>query len=174
MEKRKTFLPDMASWLCPPLLFLPAILCCYHVLAAAPEADLDTIAFFETRIRPVFADNCFGCHGPRKQESGLRLDSLQAVLDGGKFGHAVVPGKPDKTLLSLAVRHEDVLRMPPDRKLAHRQINDLVRWVESGAPWPNANGVARERKNSSGTPAPSSKDRAHWAFQKLVPATPPP
>src|SRR6185503_8440330 len=88
-------------------------------------------------VRPVLVENCQKCHGPAKQWNGLRLDSREALLRGGDSGPAIVPGKPDESRLIRAVRHtDDEFQMPPDSKLKDRQIADLVRWVEMGAPLP--------------------------------------
>src|SRR5438093_2505957 len=55
---------------------------------------------FEEKVRPLLAANCLECHGPKKQESGLRLDSRAAAIDGGDSGErAIVPGDPDRSLL---------------------------------------------------------------------------
>ena len=51
------------------------------------------VEFFEARVRPILVDQCMKCHGPKKQSSGLRLDSREAVLKGGESGPAVVPAK---------------------------------------------------------------------------------
>ena len=51
--------------------------------------------FFETRIRPVLVENCHSCHGPKKQMSGLRLDSREGLLEGGDKGPSVRLGDPD-------------------------------------------------------------------------------
>src|SRR4051812_9625695 len=61
--------------------------------------------FFETRVRPVLAEHCVACHGPKKQMSGLRLDSREALLEGGDKGTAVRPGDPEGSRLVQAVRH---------------------------------------------------------------------
>src|SRR5690348_4835638 len=65
--------------------------------------------FFESRVRPVLAESCFGCHGPKKQMSGLRLDSRDGLLKGGDNGPAVVPGDPEKSPLVKAVRRDGAL-----------------------------------------------------------------
>src|SRR5262249_22562425 len=70
----------------------------------SPEA----VRFFETKIRPVLASNCFRCHGYRANPKGnLRLDSLAGMLEGGDRGLAIVPGHPEKSLLIKAIQHED-------------------------------------------------------------------
>src|SRR6476660_8042179 len=70
--------------------------------------------FFEEKVRPVLAANCLECHGAKKQESGLRLDSRPAVIEGGDSGErAVVPGDPDRSLLVKAINHLGEYHMPP-------------------------------------------------------------
>src|SRR5438046_501734 len=66
--------------------------------AAKRVAD-EGVTFFEKRIRPLFVERCHKCHGPEKQTSGLRLDTRAGILDGGEHGPAVVPGKPEESLL---------------------------------------------------------------------------
>src|SRR5271154_4369842 len=86
--------------------------CCLTALAigGAPsisvsggEPDSNTQAarehFFEQNVRPLLAEKCYSCHGDKKQKGGLRLDSIEAILKGGESGPAVVPGKPDDSLL---------------------------------------------------------------------------
>jgi hypothetical protein len=129
---------------------------------AAGEAQGDSLPtaeqlrFFESNVRPVLVEHCQKCHGPTKQWSGLRLDSREALLRGGDSGPAMVPGKPGESRLVQAVRQtDDDLKMPPESKLTERQISDLVRWVEMGAPFPAGTDAANQRY----------RDPNHWAFQ---------
>ena len=102
----------------------------------ARAADPTPEEHFEAHVRPVLVDVCGKCHGDRKQQAGLRLDSRAAVLAGGDRGPAVVPGKPDDSRLIQAVRRAGELKMPPDKPLKPAQVEALVRWVEQGAVWP--------------------------------------
>ena len=63
-----------------------------RVLAAA-DADAAGVEFFETKVRPLLADNCFSCHGEEKQKGKLRLDSPAAIRAGGESGAAIEPGE---------------------------------------------------------------------------------
>ena len=110
------------------------------VRSAEPAAPSSTEAsrFFEARIRPLLIENCFKCHDDKKQRGSLRVDSRATLLSGGDQGAALVPGKPDQSLLVKAVRHEDELKMPPKKKLTKEQIADLTQWVRMGAPWPGS------------------------------------
>ena len=86
-------------------------------LADEPDSRA-AVDFFEQSVRPVLSASCQKCHGPQKQSSELRLDSREAILKGGSSGPAIVPGKPDESLLVQAVAHShDELKMPPRSKL---------------------------------------------------------
>lgn len=125
------------------------------VVRAETKPTAEQLRFFETSIRPLLLDKCFKCHGAEKQWGSLRLDSREALLLGGDSGPAVVSGKPKESLLIRAVRHEnEELKMPPkDEKLTERQIADLVRWIEMGAPF------SESKSTNSRT-----RDPNHWAF----------
>ncbi len=98
--------------------------------------DAQDAEFFEAKVRPVLFEKCFGCHGKARQQGGLRLDSLAAMLHGGGTGAAVVPGDPDKSLLVKAVHYDGALKMPPEGKLKPDEIASLSEWVKRGAHWP--------------------------------------
>jgi Protein of unknown function (DUF1553)/Protein of unknown function (DUF1549)/Planctomycete cytochrome C len=93
------------------------------------------IEFFENRIRPFLALECYNCHGAEKAEGNLRLDSRDALLRGGDSGPAIVPGKADDSLLIQSIKHQhEDFQMPMDRpKLADSVISDFVQWVNQGA-----------------------------------------
>ena len=58
--------------------------------AAEPKPPSpESVEFFEKSIRPILVENCAGCHGPKKQQAGLRLDTA-AGLAKGADGAAVV------------------------------------------------------------------------------------
>ncbi len=128
---------------------------------AARPLPPEQSAFFEREIRPLLAAECYGCHGEKVRQGGLRLDSREALLKGGGRGPAVVPGDPAGSLLLKTLDHAGALKMPPARKLAPAQVAALAAWVKQGAPWPAA-----------GTRSPGDP-RAHWAFQPVKrPAVP--
>ena len=126
------------------------------VRSAEPKAE--AIAFFEKEIRPLLVEKCQKCHGEKKQESGLRVDSLAALLKGGVSGPAIVPGKTDKGTLLAAVRHQGEMKMPPGGKLRDGQLTALSKWIGEGAAWPSDKVV-------SGVPQAADK---HWAFQPVA------
>src|SRR6185369_17724463 len=97
----------------PLLGLLVVILPAGGALRGQPASE--GVEFFERKIRPLLADNCYQCHSAgKKVRGGLRLDGKAAVLKGGDNGPALVAGQPDKSRLIQAVRYNDPdLRMPP-------------------------------------------------------------
>jgi cytochrome c553 len=122
--------------------------------------------FFETKVRPILVENCYSCHGEKKQRGSLRVDSLGALLEGGETSPAIVVGHPEKSLLMKAISYEDKeLKMPPTKKMAREQIDILEQWVKMGAPWPGSEkAVAPPRKGEFQI---TDKDRSHWSFQPV-------
>ncbi|MGZ0171379.1 MAG: PSD1 and planctomycete cytochrome C domain-containing protein [Planctomycetales bacterium] len=128
-------------------------------LAAERSFPSEDVAFFERKVRPVLVERCLKCHGAKKQDSGLRLDSRAAVLQGGDSGPAARVGAPGSSLLIEAVRGSGELKMPPDEALKPAEVDVLVKWVQLGLPWP------KEVPSSGGGVAAAD---AHWAFQAVV------
>ena len=93
---------------------------------------MEQVEFFEKKIRPVFVAECYECHGGKKQKGGLALDSREGLRDGGESGAAIVPGKPEESLLIRSITHADPdLKMPAKApKLDERVIADFVAWVK--------------------------------------------
>ena len=160
---------------CRPLIAFAAACAWLALLAAGSLADEPAPAItpeqeklFEEKVRPVLAANCLECHGAKKQESGLRLDSRTGVIDGGDSGErAVVPGDPGRSLLIKAVNHLGEYHMPPKRKLADDEIAALTEWVEAGVPWPATKTPVTEHKQSPHDLAKQHR-QSHWAYQPVT------
>ncbi len=132
-------------------------------LSPALLPGADGTEFFETHIRPVLAERCYGCHSSKLREpkADLRLD--------GPAPTVVVPGKPEESKLLKAISYTDFrLRMPPTGKLPDSVIADFNEWVKMGAPDPRP-AVAVAAK-----PLPPGLDlergRRFWAFQPVAAA----
>lgn len=140
---------------------------------AAPMITPEQERFFEEKVRPLLVTNCQECHSSKKQESGLRLDSRQALIDGGDSGQrAVVPGDPDRSLLIKAVNHVGDYQMPPKKKLTDEEISTLSEWVKFGLPWPSAASAPIETKMSAADLAKEHR-QTHWAYQPVRRPEPP-
>ncbi len=105
------------------------------LFASAGRAQID----FNRDVRPILAENCFGCHGldEKARKAGLRLDlaeSAYAVKDGGA---AIAPKHPEKSEVWRRVQSSDSSEsMPPPRsklKLSEQQKQTLKKWIEEGA-----------------------------------------
>ena len=134
------------------------------VLFSSSVWAADKEAFFETRVRPILVDRCVSCHGAKKQESALRLDSRDAMLEGGDSGPAVVAGDVDTSLLIEAIRR-DGLEMPPDEPLNDDEVEVLEEWVRQGAPWPTTDAPTAPALGDQD--AIGTISESHWAFQPV-------
>lgn len=147
--------------------------CCWTLLAACGElrgqsVDSSGFDFFEKQVRPLLAERCQDCHNRDAAESELQLDSREGMLRGGLRGPAIVSGQPDQSLLVRAIRHGELLKMPPKEKLSTAEIAAIVAWIRMGAPWPNAQPTARPA-GSQDDPQFTADQRSFWAFQKPTP-----
>src|SRR5258706_310298 len=103
------------------------------------------LEFFETKVRPVLAEQCFSCHGNlAKPKGGIRLDRKEFVFQASEEP-LVVPGHPEKSLLIKAIRHEGEHKMPPPpkTKLSASVIEDITTWVKLGAVWPDEKPIGK-------------------------------
>jgi mono/diheme cytochrome c family protein len=115
---------------------------------AAAESPLD----FEADIRPIFVRHCYGCHGPEKQDGGLRLDSLPAVRAGGDSGRPILGNSEFPSELLRRVQSSDMHeRMPLGAEpLSEQQLDTLRRWIARGAPWPEPPRIDRRAGSQGG------------------------
>src|SRR2546423_13714782 len=85
-------------------------------LALLPASRASAEVDFVKDIKPILEGTCMKCHVGEKPRGGLRMDTKENLLKGGKMVKVVlVPGKADKSpmykLVSLA--EDDENRMPP-------------------------------------------------------------
>jgi len=103
-------------------------------------AQANTDMYVKT-VQPIFANNCYRCHGGDNHRGGLQLDSKANILKGGKDGPVVVPGHPEQSLLVTLIRHEgpadDPKPMPPKGKLSDADIAAVTAWIKAGAVMPD-------------------------------------
>lgn len=129
-------------------------------LASAADMSPDQRAFFETKIRPVLVKQCYECHAQTAKKVGgkLLLDAPSEMIAGGESGPAMIPGKPDDSLIIQALRY-DGIEMPPKKRLSDQVVNDFVTWVKMGAPDPRADAPKVARST------PVSDKSAQWSYQ---------
>ncbi|MDG2223385.1 MAG: DUF1553 domain-containing protein [Rubripirellula sp.] len=111
---------------------------------------------YQTQIKPLLAEKCYSCHGALEQESSLRLETRELMMQGGDSGAAIVPGDADRSLIIERMTTDGFDRMPPAEQgaaMTADQIDLIRQWIESGA----------EAPHEAIPPAPSE----HWAFQPI-------
>ena len=128
--------------------------------------------FFESRIRPILVKHCYECHAAKAKsiKGGFRVDSASGTKRGGDSGQAVVPGRPEDSLLIQALRYDGV-EMPPSGRLPDNIVSDFEQWVADGAYDPRDD--AANVGPSAARTIDVERDRQIWPFKPLVRKRPP-
>lgn len=136
------------------LFVLGTLLGCGEGVPTSVEQSMSSLPKdidYNYHIKPILSDRCFACHGPdaQKREGDLRLDIAEgayAALSSGA-GHAIVPGKPQRSQLVQRILTADAEKvMPPPESnlsLTEQEKAVLIRWIEQKAAY-----------------------KPHWAFTK--------
>jgi len=144
------------------------LLSLFVTAACLLQAQDPAAEFFEMKVRPLLAKNCFACHTQSKM-GGLSLTSREEVLKGGNSGPAIKAGDPDRSLLIQAIRQtHEKLKMPPAGKLADAEIELLAKWVKDGAAWPEHKAAPKAEGYKI-----TAEQRAWWSFQPVRKPAPP-
>ena len=111
-----------------------------HRVHAAVDPEPSTVEFYTQKVQPILQTNCYRCHGGMNRRGGLKLDTPEGLMKGGKEGPVLAPGHPEESLLIKLIRHEgpanDPMPMPPKSKLSDADIATITEWVKAGAPMP--------------------------------------
>jgi cytochrome c len=104
-------------------------------VAAQAKTDM-----YVKTVQPIFANNCYRCHGGDNHRGGMQLDTKEHIMKGGKDGAIIVPGHPEQSMLIALIRHEgpvdDPKPMPPKGKLSDEDIAAVTAWIKAGAVMP--------------------------------------
>ena len=139
----------------------------------ANEPTPEQLDFFENKIRPVLAKNCYNCHSTqsKKLKAELYLDNREQAFKGGESGPSIVSGKADSSLLYRAILYkEESLEMPPKRKLPDAVIADFKKWIDMGAPWPKSN--EPQIVKNDGIDFEKFRNE-HWSLKPIISPVPP-
>jgi len=93
---------------------------------------------YAKEIAEILENKCVGCHGSVLAENRLNLESVAAMLKGGKRGPAVVAGKADESRVFTMAAHRLEPVMPPKDKPANKPLSPeelglLKSWIDAGA-----------------------------------------
>ena len=136
--------------------------CC---LFTSANGQSEEFHFFESKVRPLFVARCYKCHSEEsgRKEAGLSLDSRESVLVGGDRGPALVVGKPEESLIAIAVSYRNAeLQMPPENPITDQEMAILVQWIKQGAKMPAGATIPRKE-----VVIDFAEGRKHWTFQSL-------
>ncbi len=167
---------------CTACLIALAVLTVESPNCQAEDSDQKSLEYFERHVRPTLVDHCIRCHGPEKQQGGLRLDTARGLTVGGDSGAAVAPGESESLILRAIGYQDRDLQMPPRGKLSNQTIEGFRAWIESGALDPRTDSSSIGKNASIGMNAadvpgqgipPEGGGRLHWSFQPIaMPAAP--
>ena len=104
------------------------------VVTLAVAADREA-RYFDTRVAPILTRRCLGCHNDQLQNAGISFLDRASLLKGGSRGPAIVPGKPEFSVMIDVLRHDGAVQMPPGPKLPPKDIAILTEWIRRGAVW---------------------------------------
>lgn len=94
---------------------------------------------YRNDIAPILQNKCYNCHSSIKKKNGLRLDTEDFILKGGKNGPILFPNNLQKSVLytHLILPLEDDKHMPPKGKkqLNGHEIELIKQWILQGAPF---------------------------------------
>lgn len=94
---------------------------------------------FYMDVYPILEAKCLACHSAAVKESGLILETAEAILKGGSNGEGLVAGKPDESLFYQVAARVSEPVMPPlpnkvqAKPLTPREVGILRQWIEQGA-----------------------------------------
>ncbi len=116
-------------------LLLAATVLLLPTLGYGEEDEAPRVSYYR-QIRPIFQAHCWGCHQPAQAKGKYVMTEFDKLLAGGESGEpAIVPGKPDESLLvELITPLGDTAEMPKGKPpLRAEQIELIRRWIAQGA-----------------------------------------
>jgi hypothetical protein len=146
-------------------------------IVSCPAADAgesrDAVAIFESKLRPLLAHRCAGCHGAGTVEGEFDISNREKLLAGGASGPAVVPGKAMESLMyRLAARLEEPHMPEEGDALTAEELGWLAEWINGGAPFDKPLIDDSDRGPwTDRVVKPEARD--YWAFRPLAAVSPP-
>jgi len=159
----------------PAFRFLLACLAVWGAAVGRLSAAEPGPAERARQITPILMQHCWACHGRSAQDAALDLRTREAMFRGGRSGPALVPGKPDDSLM---IRRVQAGECPPSRRLVEANVKPvppnslakLQQWIADGAP---EESVVRDLAATAEDPLVKAKDREFWSFRPVAPVRPP-
>jgi len=145
--------------------FLPALLLLVGWANSDATAEELPADFFGEQIKPILESQCIRCHSGKEPKGELNLTSHAGLMNGGESGVVFNKDAPEDSTLLSAVKYEDY-EMPPNGRLAEKQIALIERWVKAGSPWPDDQTIQAPEQHE--TPKANDETRNFWSFKPLT------
>lgn len=151
----------MAPAFRPTTLTWVVLLLAAGLPAPVPAADPNPVSTFERDVLPILNAHCLQCHGGVHQRNGLDLRTLAAVLQGGRSGAILLPGKPDESLLWKKVSTDEMPKT--DNKVSAANEAVIRNWIASGA-----RGLEKKAETTVTRPAQSPAEVAQQIDRAIL------
>ena len=117
--------------------YMPASLKRVSGVGDSASSVANSDSFYRQHIHPILDANCVSCHGASKTQGGLRLDSYQLLMKGGKDGPVILPHHAENSLLLQRVTQpvNSPHFMPAEGRppLKPNEISWISAWIQQGA-----------------------------------------
>ena len=104
------------------------------LLLLAPRDVRAEEPLLERDVLPILTKNCMGCHGGLRQQAGLDLRTLPAMLAGGDSGPAIELGHADKSELWKRIASDEMPAGDDREKLPAEDKAIIKAWIDAGLP----------------------------------------
>jgi hypothetical protein len=110
----------------------------FLAVAIGSRVEAQTVNFL-TDVQPVLTEKCLSCHTGEAAQAGLKIHTREELLQGGKSGAAIVPGKGSESLLIAKMEGRKGMRMPPSGPPLSAEVIDRIKtWIDQGATFSGA------------------------------------
>jgi hypothetical protein len=104
-------------------------------LTLAISLFLPLLALSQPTAQQLITSRCQTCHNDQNTSSGLSLTTMAAMRKGGSRGPAIVPGKPDQSVLYKLISGSTPSMPREGEPLTKTEVQTIRQWIETGAPW---------------------------------------
>lgn len=142
-----------------------------------PPASTNAGITFAKDILPILKESCVRCHGAQRPKAGLRLDTLEGVMDGTENGSVLKAGDSVGSLLVKSVSQLDPRSAMPPKPRAPRggQRGEMGRPPGTNAPamGEHPDGPPPRMAGGEGERPPGGPEGTNAPGQRPRNATPP-
>jgi len=139
------------------LLFASLLIATICLCVYAPiTINSQSVQNYARSVEPIFREKCAACHNHAVRQGGLNLDNFDALMNGGKHGAVVIPGKSGESRLVKMLEGSIQPRMPIGEALTDEEVKVIKAWIDAGAPGPNATSAQPANETSSLNLAPKT------------------